>query len=52
MKTGEVKPGPQKENLDDPGTLEMHAPGIALLAEGAHIRAPTNCSCLRVQAHF
>ena len=53
----EVKPGPQQDNLDDlgegpqPGTLEMCTPGIALLAEGAHVRVPTNCSCLRAQAH-
>lgn len=50
---GKVKPGPQQKNLDDlGGTLEMCAPGIPLLAEGAHIRALTNCSCLRAQAHI
>lgn len=56
-KRGEVKSGPQQEDLDDlgegpkPGTPEMCAPGVALLTEGAHVRAPTNCSCLRTHAH-
>lgn len=58
IKREEVKPGPQQKNLDDlgegpqPGTLEMCAPGIALLAEGAHVRASTNCSCLRALTHI
>ena len=44
-----------QKNLDDlgeepqHGTLEMCAPGTALLAEGTHFRAPINCSCVRVQ---
>lgn len=55
MKRAKVKPRPQQENPDDlgpqPDTLKMCAPGIALLAEGAHVRAPNNCNCLIPQAH-
>lgn len=51
-----VKSEPQQVNLDDleglqPGTPETCAPGIALLAQEAHIRAPANCSGPRAQAH-
>lgn len=57
MKRTEAIPGPQQERLDDlgegpqPGTLGMCAPVTALFAGGAHVRAPTNCSCLRAQVH-
>lgn len=52
------EPGLQQENLDglgegpQPGTLEMCASGIDLLAEGAPVRALTNHSSLRAWAHI